>query len=335
MRLCRVLLFEFRFFIIISLVAFFASAGMLMLFYPIKELPSHHHSFLGVAYDVVQMTFFQTPLPFVDDWRLVPVFFGLPLLGLLVIVEGFVHLGHLLLQRRTYSREWQNMLAASFENHIVVAGMGNVGFRVVQHLKRFGESVVCIEQNGEASFLTELEEYGVPAIIGDVTNTHVLEKAGIRKAKAFLAVTDHDLSNIEAALTVRELAGGIRIIIRVFDHRLAQKVEKSFGIDGAFSASALSAPVFAQAALSQNLLASFEFGGTVVNAFQLDIEERSPLKGMPIDKVRGDYEVTVLMYQRADQTDWNPCPTTVLQTGDKVLIVTDNKNIQTFINCAV
>ena len=225
------------------------------------------------------------------------------------------------------------MLAASFEDHIVVAGMGNVGFRVVQHLKRRGENVVCIERNSEASFLAELEEYDVPAIIGDVTNTHVLEKAGIKKAKAFLAVTDHDLSNIEAALTVRELAKGIRIIIRVFDQRLAHKVQNNFGIDGAFSASALSAPVFAQAALSSNLLASFEFAGTVVNAFQLVIEGQSPLLGMNIDKVRCDYEVTVLMHQRAESVDWNPPPVTVLQAGDRILIVTDNKNIQTFINC--
>jgi len=331
-RLCRVLLYEFRFFLICSFVAFWGSVLVLYNFYPRKELPPHHQSFLGIAYDVVQMTFFQMPIPFVDDWRLIPVFFCLPILGLLVIAEGVVQLGHLLLQHRTNSREWQQMLAASFENHIVVAGMGNVGFRVMQHLKRYGENVVCIERDADASFLTELEGYDVPAVIGDVTNTHVLEKAGIKKAKAFLAVTDNDLANIEAALTVRDLAPGSRIIIRVFDQRLAQKVEKNFGINGAFSASALSAPVFAQAALSSNLLASFEFAGTVINAFQLNIEDNSPLKSMQIDRVRGDYEVTVLMHQRGSSVDWNPAPATVLQTGDKVLIVTDNKNIQTFIS---
>lgn len=331
MRLLRVLLIEFRVFIICSLIAFLTSTVLLYTLYPLEELPAHHHSLLGVAYDTVQLTFFQSPIPFVDDWRLIPVFFGLPILGLLVITEGVIQLGHLLLLKRTYSREWQNMLAASFENHIVVAGMGNVGFRTMEHLKRYGESVVCIERNPESSFLQELEEYQVPAVIGDIKNPHILEKASIRKAKAFLAVTDNDLANIEAALTVKELVPNIRIVIRVFDHKLAEKVEKSFGIDAAFSASALSAPVFAQAALSSNLLASFEFGGTVVNAFQLTVEEKSPLKDMQIDKVRESYEVTVLMHQRDNNVDWNPPPSIVLQKGDRLLIMTDNKNIQRFL----
>lgn len=223
------------------------------------------------------------------------------------------------------------MLAASFENHIVVAGMGNVGYRTVEHLKRYGENVVCIERNAESSFLQELEQFQVPAVIGDVKNQHILEKASIRKAKAFLAVTDNDLANIEAALTVREMVPKIRIVIRVFDHKLAEKVEKTFGIDAAFSASALSAPVFAQAALSANLLASFEFGGAVVNAFQMTVAEKSPLKGLQIDQIRDRYEVTVLMHQRESSVDWNPPPSTLLMTGDKVLIMTDNKNIQTFL----
>jgi voltage-gated potassium channel len=328
--LARVLLLQFRIFLISTTCAFFISAMLLYNLYPLKEEPTHHHSFLGVAYDTLQMTFFQTPIPFVDDWRLVPVFFGLPILGLLVVCEGMVEIGHLLIQRRTYSKEWQEMVASTFDNHIVIAGMGNVGFRVMEHLRRYNESVVCIERDGESSFLPELEKYEVPCVIGDCKNVPLLKKANIAKAKAFLAVTNDDLSNIEAALTVRELNPNVRIVIRVFDQRLAQKVQKSFGIDCAFSASALSAPVFAQAALSSNLLASFEFAGTVVNAFQLTLEANSPLKDLHIDKVREQFEVTILMHERNGNLDWNPPPETSLLTGDKILIMADNKNVQMF-----
>lgn len=327
----RVLGRQFKSFLICSGLAFFFSALLLYNLYPLKELPSHHHSFLGVTYDTLQMTFFQTPIPFVDDWRLIPVFFGLPLLGLLVVCEGVVELGHLLIQRRTYSREWQEMLAATYENHIVVAGLGNVGFRVMEHLRRFGEEVVCIERNADSSFLAELEKYNVPLILGDCKNIQVLQKANITKAKAFLSVTNDDLANIEAALTAREIAPGLRIVIRVFDHRLAAKVQNSMGINCAFSASALSAPVFAQAALSSNILASFEFAGTVVNAFQLTIDPQSPLINKQIDQVRGQFEVTILMHERNGTVDWNPPPTQALLEGDHILIMADNKNIQTFL----
>lgn len=304
---------------------------MLYNFYPVKELPAHHHSLLGLAYDTLQMVFFQSPIPFVDDWRLIPLFFGLPLLGLIVIAEGVVNLGQLLFGQRTNSKEWQEMLAATFENHIVLAGLGNVGFRVVEHLRKCGEDVVCIEKNADAKFIADMARLDVPVLIGDVTNSQLLEDAAIRKAKAFMALTDDDLANLEAALTVRELMPKLRTVIRMFDQRLAQKIEKSFGINCAFSTSALAAPVFAQAAISGNILASFEFGGSLVNAFQLDIGDNHALNGMDVNAARHKYEVTVIMHERSGSVDWNPPPTTTLATGDKVLIMADNKNIQNFL----
>ena len=331
-RLARVVAQQFRLFIICSVTAFTVSTLMLYYIYPVGELPKHHHSLLGVAYDVVQMTFFQTPIPFVDDWRLVPVFFGLPILGLIVIAEGVVRMGHLLVQHRLHSKEWQLMLAATFENHIVVGGLGNVGLRVVEQLRRFGESVVCIERDAESLFVAEMEKLDVPVLIGDIKNAQMLENASIRRAKAFLAVTDNDLANLESGLTARELAPNMRIILRIFDQRLADKIQKSFGINCAYSASALSAPVFAQAALSDNILASFEFGGAVVNAFQVVVDNSSPLLGLTIDQVRNNYEVTVMMHQRNGTVDWNPAPNTAVNACDKLLIMADNKNIQTFLS---
>lgn len=331
-RLVVVLFREFRVFFVCTNLTILLSAVTLYYVYPVQELPPHHHTFLGIVYDTLCMVFFQTPIPFVDDWRLIPIFFGLPLVGMLVIAEGVVHLGHLLLQRQTYSREWQQMVAATFDNHIIVGGLGNVGIRVVQQLRRYGESVVCIEQNENASFLPELEKLDVPVLIGDVRNSKILDNAGVSKAKAFLAVTDNDLANLESALTAREASPAIRIVLRIFDQRLAQKVEKSLGVNCAFSASALAAPVFAQAALSSNILASFEFAGTVINAFQLTIDAETGLSGMQIDQVRDRFEVTVLMHQRNGTLDWNPPPSTVLTIGDRILIIADNKNLQTFLS---
>lgn len=199
-RLLRVIGREFRLFFICSTLAFIGSTLILYNIYPVRELPAHHHSLLGVAYDTLQMIFFQSPIPFVDDWRLVPVFFGLPLLGLIVIAEGVVNLGQLLLQQRTYSREWQKMVAGTFENHIIVAGLGNVGFRVVEQLRKFGEDVVCVEKKADAKFIADLGIYDVPVLIGDITNAQIMADVNIKKAKTFMALTDNDLANLEAAL---------------------------------------------------------------------------------------------------------------------------------------
>ena len=334
-RLLKVFAFEFKYFAIWAVSASIASVLLLYFFYPKQELPAHHYTLLGFAYDTMLMTFFESPIPFVDDWRLVPVFFGLPILGLIVIAEGVVHFGSLLVHHKRYSKEWQKMLASTYENHIVVCGLGNVGFRVVEHLKRYEQDVVCIEQKTATQFVAEIERLNVPVIDGDATSLAALELAGVKKAKAVIAVTDNDLANLEIALNARELNPAIRAVVRMFDQRLAKKIEKSFGITCAFSTSALSAPVFAQSALSENILASFEFGHTTVNAFQLVVYPGLGFVGKKIDDIRHQYEVTVLMHERKDHVDWNPPPTMVLEEGDKLLILTDNSLAQELFRSSV
>ena len=227
------------------------------------------------------------------------------------------------------------MLASTYEKHRVVCGLGNVGFRVVENLKRYEQDVVCIEQKTATQFVAEIERLNVPVIDGDATSLAALELAGVKKAKAVIAVTDNDLANLEIALNARELNPAIRAVVRMFDQRLAKKIEKSFGITCAFSTSALSAPVFAQSALSENILASFEFGHTTVNAFQLVVYPGLGFVGKKIDDIRHQYEVTVLMHERKDHVDWNPPPTMVLEEGDKLLILTDNSLAQELFRSSV
>lgn len=284
---------------------------------------------MQAAYCTWMMMFFETPLPFQDDWRISPLFLLLPLLGLVVIAEGVVHLGNLLIQHKRYSREWQKMLAATFENHVIVCGLGNVGVRVVKHLRNFDETVVVIERNEGARFIHEISGEEVPVLIGDARDSKMLESANVSHAKAIVAVTDNDLGNLETVLSAREYNPNIRVIIRMFDQKLAKLVERNMGIHGAYSSSARSARLFAQAAISENILDSFEFGGTVINAVSLEVEASSALAGETIDDVRYKYEVTVLMYEHnGGPVDWNPSPSTTLQIGDKILIMTDREGIK-------
>jgi voltage-gated potassium channel len=148
-------------------------------------------------------------------------------------------MGNLLFQQKRYSREWQKMIAGSLEKHIIVCGLGNVGVRVVQHLLRMEEKVVAIEREESARFIKEVENYQVPVLVGDARDGSTLEKANVSKARAIICVTDNDLANLESALTAREMNATIKIVIRMFDQKLAKKVEKSLGIGAAYSSSVL------------------------------------------------------------------------------------------------
>jgi Trk K+ transport system NAD-binding subunit len=87
--------------------------------------------------------------------------------------------------------------------------------------------------------------------------------------------------------------------------------------------------LFAQAAVSENILDSFEFGGTIINAYQLIVKANTALVGATVDDVRHKHEVTVLLHETTDgELDWNPSPNNILSVGDKLLIMTDQDGIK-------
>lgn len=324
LRLIKVLFREFRGFLICASLGFTTSVFSIFAFYPRELVPGNKLTLLQSAYYTILMTFFETPLPYVEDIRLAPLFFLLPVAGLVTIAEGVVHLSHLLFQRKRFSKEWQQMIAETMDDHIIVCGLGNVGIRVVEHLQSLGEEVVVIEFDKENRHAFGAQGLDMPVLSGDARDATLLERASARSARAIICVTDNDLVNLEAAMNARELNPNIRVVIRMFDQPLAQKMAKTLNFEGAFSSSAKAGPLFAQAAISGQILDSFEFGGTVINAVQLVVEPNTNLIGLTIDQLRGRYEVTVLLHEQSSGTlDWNPSPNNVLSAGDKLLIMTD------------
>jgi voltage-gated potassium channel len=320
----RILLHQFRFFFIIFITSICLSTFLLHNYYPKSIEPLSW----GYAADAtLGIMFFNAPIKYVDDWRLSPLFFLLPFLGLATIAQGVVNLSNLLFQQKRHSEEWQKMLAQSLENHSIVCGLGNVGVRVVEHLLKFGEQVVVIEKTPDGRFVNEMIALQVPVLQGDARDIQLLEMANIKKAKALLAVTNNDLVNLEAVLTARDLNPDIRVVMRMFDQKLAKQIDRALGIPHSYSSSARSARLFAQAAISGDILDSFEFAGTVINAVQLVVEAGMELVGKTIDDVRR-HEVTVLLHEKAaGELDWNPSPNNTLNVGDKLLIMTDRDGI--------
>ncbi len=145
-------------------------------------------------------------------------------------------------------QERQLALAHTYKNHIVVCGVGRVGYRVINELLQAHESVTAINRSVDEEWLPDLQRNHVPVIIGDARRTQTLIDAGVMDAKCIVACTSDDLTNLDIALDARELNKHIRVIIRMFDIKLGENVKKHFGFDEVISVSALAAPVIAQAA---------------------------------------------------------------------------------------
>ncbi len=149
--------------------------------------------------------------------------------------------------------------AGGHADHVIVCGMGHVGYRIVRLLMRLGLRGSIIALDVKPDWRAEVEtDFSV--IVGDARDDAMLRKAGIERARAILAVTNDDLANVSIALDAQRMNPGIAVTARIFDLDLAGHLEPALKIDRALSASALAVPAFVAAAL----------GGSVQGAFEID-----------------------------------------------------------------
>ncbi len=159
-------------------------------------------------------------------------------------------------------RELLGRMPVPDSGHVVVAGLGNVGFRVVEELRAAGVPLVVVESHRESPFVGGMER-GVPLLVGDARLYSVLEQANIRGARSILAVTGDDAVNLSICLTAKEMSPKTRSVVRLFDAEFARKVEQSPLIDAALGASRIAAPKFVALALFRGVLKALQDGDSL------------------------------------------------------------------------
>jgi Trk K+ transport system NAD-binding subunit len=140
-------------------------------------------------------------------------------------------------------------------DHVIVAGMGDVGHRICAELAQSGVPFLVVDRSADAEH-ADAARAGGAFLAGDARTAAVLEEAGVRKARAILAVSGDDAVNLGIALEARALNPAIRTVVRMFDPELARKVERGMGIDAVISSSAIAAPSFVATALYPDAFAA-------------------------------------------------------------------------------
>ncbi len=326
LRDLRVLLREFRMTLILFAALMAAGAVSFWLLYRFTQ--SEQHLSLGQAlYAVFSLLFFQPSLEFPGNLWLEILYFVIPIVGLGVLGEGVVRFSIMLFNKRARKEEWQVALASTYRNHVIVCGLGKLGYRVVCQLLDFGEEVVGVEQAADRPFVSVLRQMNVPVIISDARQRDVLKQAGVEHALAVVACTQDDLTNLDIALDARELNQAVKVVMRMFDAELAKKIERGFGIHTAFSVSSLAAPAFAAAATRAHVTYSFYVDEMLLNVSQVTVCPNSPLVGKTLAQVERELELTIVQYKSAERMDLHPDPDIVIEGNDCIAVFAELKTL--------
>ena len=99
---------------------------------------------------------------------------------------------------------------------VVIMGCGRVGSTIAARLEREGNTVVVVDTD-PYSFRRLPSDFNGETIVGSGYDDHVLEAAGIRRADAFLALTQGDNRNLLASQMAKHLFGVKTVVARVYD----------------------------------------------------------------------------------------------------------------------
>jgi Trk K+ transport system NAD-binding subunit len=207
--------------------------------------------------------------------------------------------------------------------HVIVAGLGNVGTRIAGQLHDLGVDVVCVDRDENAAGIALARQLGLRVVIGETHREETLRAAGVRTSQALVSVTNSDIVNLETALHARALAADVRLVLRLSDDDLAERVQKTVGNAISRSVPSLAAPAFAAAMLEHQVLRTIPVGRHVLLIADVRVGAGSELAGQPVQNVHRDGEVRVIAVQRAaaNGVDWSPRPDYVIAPQDRIYVL--------------
>ncbi len=221
--------------------------------------------------------------------------------------------------RRRMDREISRL-----SDHFIICGAGRVGRSVARELARKPLPFVVIDSD-EAKLARYTAE-GWLTVIGDATQTQVLQQAHIESARGLVAATTTDATNIYIILTARSLNSKIKIIARASEDN-AEKHLLTAGADRIVSPYHFAGYRIAQTFMRPHVV---DFFDTAMNQQKpLEIEEVQVHPGSRFDgqtlegsRIRQEMGVIVLAIKGEDShMRFNPSPDEAIHVGDHLIVM--------------
>jgi len=282
-------------------------------------------------YMVLAMTFLQSGNSFPKIWYLQVFYFVMPVIGVGILAQGLADFGVLLFNRRARGKEWEMAVASTFNNHIILIGLGHLGFRVIKQLYPLNNNIVVIDLNPDADLLKQIHDLDIPIIADDGARQSTLEAAGIQKAQTIILCTQNDSLNLQMAVKARSLNPDIHVIIRIFDDDFAQSLHQQFGFM-AMSATGMAAPVFAAAAAGIDITPPITIEGQSHCLARLTVARSSKLIEKTIEEIENQYEISIVLLRSGELADFHPRGNIKVKAGDVIALVGNPERINILVH---
>lgn len=200
---------------------------------------------------------------------------------------------------------------------IIVCGLGRTGYKIFSLLKQQGAAVIGISDRHV------IAENNI--VIGDFKSASTLIAAGIKDADTLVLASNDDSLNLAVLTQARVLNPRIRILNRLFNQTLGDRLDRTLPNHVSMSVSALAAPIFAFAALGNKAIGQLQLYDRTWPIYEEIIEENHPWHGLKISEL-WDNPARMLIYFLPTNGELDLVSAVVqnkcLQTGDRIIVGT-------------
>ena len=222
----------------------------------------------------------------------------------------------------------------ALNDHIIVCGLGKMGFQAVLELKASGVPFVVIEQDTNKGNNPKIA--GEIILHGNAMHEHVLERAGIRRARGLMAALTSDADNVLVTLMAKELNPKLLVVAR--NAKLGTERQlKAAGADHIVSPYEIGGRRMAALLMNPNLMDMFD---VVLNQEQMElgleriqISPASWMAGKVLReaRVRDTTGCLIVGIRREGQAlHFNPHGSDTFEAGDEVLVMGPTHSLKAF-----
>jgi voltage-gated potassium channel Kch len=148
-------------------------------------------------------------------------------------------------------------------DHVIVVGLGQVGFRLCGLLRDLGIPVVAVEQDRDARNVARAKDQRVPVVIGSGSSQRVLRRLSINRARAVAAVTSDEVENIAIAVAAEGLREDLNLTLRAGDGVDTSETRSLFHIGVVRDVYRIAGTAIAASALGYEAHEAFPYEGTL------------------------------------------------------------------------
>jgi Trk K+ transport system NAD-binding subunit len=202
---------------------------------------------------------------------------------------------------------------------IIVCTLGRTGYKIYSLLKQQGANVVGISH---IPLSTQPDER---IVIGDLRSRQTLIKAGIKYASTIVLASNDDALNLAILTEARTINPKIRIINRLYNHTLGERLDYTLPDHLTMSVSSLAAPIFAFAALGNKAIGHLRLFDQTWPLYEEKITYDHPWLGLKLAQLWDNLE-RMLIYYLPATGEMDLVSAVVqgkkLQAGDHLIVAT-------------